>query len=102
METTDDEKSLPETKLVVKTQRYLVKMARSPEGSWRECEVLKIIRDGEEIAEYMDQGEPEDNRFCRDWNWVAGALEQAYQFGLADGKKELAAEIREYCDRHET
>lgn len=34
-----------------------------------------------------DCGEPEDNRFTRDWSWVRGELQRAYDDGLAASLK---------------
>lgn len=47
---------------------------------------LSILRYGSPILQGHDGGEPEDNSFGRDWSWVSGAIEQAYQLGLRDGK----------------
>lgn len=41
------------------------------------------------IAEYMDGGEPEDNSFNRDWDWVPTELERAYKQGLKDGTPKI-------------
>ena len=48
---------------------------------------LKIIYDKEIILEEVDNGEPEDNSFHRDYNWVKRELERAYELGLKDGKE---------------
>ena len=48
---------------------------------------LVVIHDGEEIYRERDRGEPEDNSFYRDWEWVGPALEDAYRMGFKDGKK---------------
>jgi hypothetical protein len=48
---------------------------------------LIIERDGKLLSCHSDGGEPEDNRFGRDWSWVANAIRQAYEFGVQDGKK---------------
>jgi hypothetical protein len=52
-----------------------------------DCSTLVILRNGQEINRYCDGGEPEDSSFCRDWSWVPTALEEAYKFGVEDGKK---------------
>lgn len=52
------------------------------------CNVLNVTHDGNVIHEHYDHGEPEDNTFYRDWSWVAGALEEAYQLGHIDGVQE--------------
>ena len=48
-----------------------------------------VIQDGDEKREYMDFGEPEDNRFHRDYDWIKPELERAYEAG----KESAAAEI---------
>ena len=45
---------------------------------------LLIIEDNERVETYSDAGEPEDQSFYRDWNWVLGELEKAYAAGLRD------------------
>ena len=47
--------------------------------------LLRVTHNGEVIRAQTDGGEPEDNRFYRDWSWVADAIEEAYQRGLEDG-----------------
>ena len=59
------------------------------EGKWDERYVMKIIHNGEVIDEYYDGGEPEDNSFVRDWNWVPGVIEEAYRLGFEDCEKGL-------------
>lgn len=39
-------------------------------------------------SSYYDGGEPEDNYFTRDWNWVQEELNTAYQLGYQDGIKD--------------
>ena len=56
------------------------------ESKWEGRYVLKIIHNGEIIDEYYDGGEPEDNSFVRDWNWVPGIIEKAYKLGIEDMK----------------
>ena len=51
-------------------------------------QVLNVIRNGKIVLSECDGGEPEDQSFGRNWSWVEGALKQAYQFGLEDGRKE--------------
>ena len=36
---------------------------------------------------HVDGGEPEDQTFGRDWAWVQGALEEAYEAGRRDQAK---------------
>lgn len=53
-----------------------------PDGySW----TLRISCDGKIIEEYNDGGEPEDNYFARDWNWVLSELQRAYKLGFEHG-----------------
>jgi hypothetical protein len=47
-------------------------------------EELVVLHNGKEIGRFIDGGEPEDNRFSRDWNWVAGMIEKAYALGRND------------------
>lgn len=39
------------------------------------------ITDGEQKRYYSDSGEPEDNRFSRDYSWVSVELKRAYEAG---------------------
>ena len=56
------------------------------DNKWQDRYVMKVIYNGEIIEEYYDGGEPEDNSFVRDWNWVPGMIEKAYKLGIEDGK----------------
>ena len=47
---------------------------------------LGIWKDGVLVQTERDGGEPEDNTFGRDWNWVPLALMDAYNKGIEDGK----------------
>jgi len=49
---------------------------------------LQIVRNGKALKTHYDGREPEDCFFYRDFSWIFEALEQAYQFGLEDGRKE--------------
>ena len=51
-----------------------------------------IIEDDNGTREHWDGGEPEDNTFGRDWNWVPQELERAYKQGLKDGATESGDE----------
>ncbi len=57
------------------------------ETSYEYRQKLEVHRNGELVEEYSDGGEPEDNSFIRDWSWVPDMIEQAYKWGLEDGKK---------------
>jgi hypothetical protein len=50
---------------------------------------LTVLHYGETILTELDGGEPEDNTFVRDWAWVPGIIERAYELGLEDGKAEI-------------
>jgi hypothetical protein len=43
------------------------------------------VYDDELIAEEYDYGEPEDNSFRRDYEWVAPLLKKVYDIGKEDG-----------------
>ena len=44
-----------------------------------------IITDDTGTRTYHDGGEPEDNLFMRDWGWIQGELQRAYDQGCIDG-----------------
>lgn len=65
--------------------RYRVEVSEAdPVGSW-DGYVLVVYRDGKELWRANDAGEPEDNLFVRDWQWVKPAMEEAYRLGFQDG-----------------
>ena len=45
---------------------------------------MMVITDDSGKREHWDGGEPEDNSFGRDWDWVEVELMKAYQQGLKD------------------
>ena len=47
---------------------------------------LVVTHDGKEISRHSDCGEPEDNTFNRDWDWIVGEILGAYRLGLQDGR----------------
>ncbi len=51
---------------------------------------LQMWYNGELIDEWSDGGEPEDQIFCRDWDWVSGALETAYKLGQNSAWRKVA------------
>jgi hypothetical protein len=55
------------------------------EESYGDRNVLRIEWDDGDVDEELDQGEPEDNSFTRDYRWVKGAIERAYRDGIAAG-----------------
>lgn len=40
-----------------------------------------VIVMGDKIEVYSDDGEIEDKLFCRDLNWIAPAVQKAFEFG---------------------
>ena len=57
---------------------------------WMDSErmfMLETLPDGKVRHLGTDGGEPEDNRFYRDWSWVETELNKAYEQGLKDGKE---------------
>ncbi|MCK5605015.1 hypothetical protein KAR91_24205 [Candidatus Pacearchaeota archaeon] len=65
--------------------KYEVRMTDLSDG-YEPREKLEIYHNDECIQTEYDGGEPEDNSFCRDWNWVQFALQEAYDLGVEDGK----------------
>ena len=57
---------------------------REEVGKWETRIVLEIWHKDKLLAEHYDNGEPEDSSFYRDWNWIAGALAEAYKLGVKD------------------
>lgn len=60
------------------------------EDRWYESEyatVYRINADGSRTEVGWIGGEPEDNTYYRDYGWVEGALNEAYQLGLKDGAR---------------
>jgi len=60
---------------------------RDPESRYDYSDVLKVFHKGKVIIEESDGGEPEDQTFGRDWDWVSTAIEKAYKLGLEDAVK---------------
>lgn len=46
---------------------------------------LVILRNGQEMSVYTDCGQPEDNSFFRDYDWIQRELMRAYDAGVSDG-----------------
>ncbi len=57
------------------------------EDSYNYRTTMEIYHDGTLVRSESDGGEPEDNSFGRDWDWVPGAIQEAYDLGVKDGKK---------------
>ena len=53
---------------------------------WSCPTTLRITVDDKVVFEETDGGEPEDNSFMRDWNWIAGEIINAYRLGMEHGK----------------
>jgi len=47
------------------------------------------ITDANGTREYFDHGEPEDNTFYRDYDWIVPELQRAYAAGAADREQAL-------------
>ena len=71
------------------TDSYSVSIVDDEECSWSERNILRISYRGKTLEEFYDYGEPEDNSFYRDWNWIQEELIRAYELGRADGRKEI-------------
>ena len=66
---------------------YSVKVERAAdEDGVHEYRNMVVITDDRGKRDYWDYGEPEDNSFNRDWQWVADELRNAYEQGKKDGK----------------
>jgi hypothetical protein len=50
---------------------------------------LLIMHNGKLINSYCDYGEPEDNSFLRDYDWIKSELEKAYLLGKQDVLKSI-------------
>jgi hypothetical protein len=68
----------------------------SVETDWDFRTVMKVYHKGKLIAEHSDGGEPEDNSFGRDWNWVPGLIEKVYFLGVRDGAHHGVKELLKY------
>jgi len=67
---------------------YQIVMEFDNDGYDMQAELI-IKYNGEVIARYWDGGEPEDNSFSRDWSWIDGELERAYNLGYKDGAQSV-------------
>lgn len=47
------------------------------------------VRDDNGERSYLDSGEPEDNCFTRDYNWIEAELNAAYRQGKKDAMRKL-------------
>lgn len=48
---------------------------------------LRVKSGGEIISLHRDGGEPEDNKFTRDYQWIAPLLKVVYKLGLENGER---------------
>jgi hypothetical protein len=68
------------------------KASASNNGSGKEyANYIRVTRNGSVVYLESDAMEPEDARFSRDLGWIAGALRDAYQAGVSDGKGQTAS-----------
>lgn len=79
---------------MLEVEMYYLK-EKAPEGfkdyfRWSDHRALMVVTHNQEvICKHADGGEPEDNSFARDWNFVPGIIKKAYELGVKDGKEEL-------------
>lgn len=66
---------------------YNVKVEPVPDSHKYRSRLVIMDTSGE--REYWDGGEPEDNSFGRDWNWIEGELLAAYEQGKRDRGEDL-------------
>jgi hypothetical protein len=71
---------------------FEVKMETN-DDSYEYYTTMKVFHKGILIASESDGGEPEDNSFGRDWNFVPGLVEKAYLLGVTDGAAAATNEI---------
>ena len=75
---------------------YKIALKKYEDGDDWGCDrTILTIETEDGVTEYYDCGEPEDNTFGRDWNWVPTELERAYKKGLADAAKQAPPEAKE-------
>jgi len=55
--------------------------------------ILQVWHNGELIRGYTDYGEPEDNSFKRDYDWIQHELLAAYKLGRFDAAEEKQKEV---------
>lgn len=67
--------------------------------NWQPQTVLKVFHNDKLIMEHYDGGEPEDNMFSRDWNWVPSAIETVYNLGREDFQNEKIQELEVECNK---
>jgi hypothetical protein len=57
------------------------------------------ITDGSETREYFDKGEPEDNSFYRDYDWIVPELQKAHDAGYRAGETAAGTRWHETLER---
>lgn len=68
---------------------YDVKIEPARDGDYIvEGRNMIVITDDSGTRNHWDYGEPEDNSFNRDWDWVADELRAAYAQGKRDGQSQ--------------
>jgi len=61
---------------------------KTDDNDWESRTILTVKHNGKLICEEWDGGEPEDQSFYRDWNWVPDMLQKMYNLGKTDAIKE--------------
>ena len=67
-----------------------IELKNDEENKWEPRTILTVKHNGKLIAEEWDGGEPEDQSFYRDWNWVPDLLQEVYELGRQDSRKEYS------------
>lgn len=62
---------------------YEVKLFRDKD-TFQDIKLI-AMHGGKQVLCVYSGGEPEDNTFTRDYDWVEGALKNAYRLGKEDG-----------------
>lgn len=60
--------------------------------------LLKVFHNEKLIMTATDYGEPEDNTFFRDWDWIKDALIKMYEIGKAEGGENLNEGLKQLKD----
>lgn len=55
------------------------------DSDYRSGYKLIVKHNGSVVAEEIDNGEPEDNLFVRDYAWIKPLLEKVYDLAFSDG-----------------
>jgi len=65
---------------------YRIRIDSVNEKGIKPYNTLSIVIDDIIVRSYDDNGEPEDNLFTRDYDWIKEELERAYKKGFSDGE----------------